>query len=208
MTEDVARPETAGLEEEFGAAPYPAAADESFVLPDMLEASTTELPDEVSEASEHAASLNEGDLQARANSPELISEVQPPAWPQAVLALVSPQIRKKVGSIMSHGRLSLPSKIPVLRRSMRQKWRVKRYGEEPIAEPSAEPGAVLGAKPKRKPSVKLSRKPSITPQASSTPKLSSTLKPRKKLISTPNLTLSTKKRTKTRTKPSQIMSKK
>ena len=203
MTEDVARPETAGLEEEFGAAPFHA-ADESFVLPDMLEASTTELPDEVSEASEHAASLNEGDLQARANSPELISEVQPPAWPQAVLALVSPQIRKKVGSIMSHGRLSLPSKIPVLRRSMRQKWRVKRYGEEPIAEP----GAVLGAKPKRKPSVKLSRKPSITPQASSTPKLSSTLKPRKKLISTPSLTLSTKKRTKTRTKPSQIMSKK
>ena len=207
MTEDVARPETAGLEEEFGAAPYPA-ADESFVLPDLLEASTTELPDEVSEASEHAASLNEGDLQARTNSPELISEVQPPAWPQAVLALVSPLIRKKVGSITSHGRLSLPSKIPVLRRSMRQKWRVKRYGEEPIAEPSAEPGAVLGAKPKRKPSVKLSRKPSITPQASSTPKLSSTLKPRKKLISTPSLTLSTKKRTKTRTKPSQIMSKK
>ena len=207
MTEDVARPETAGLEEEFGAAPFHA-ADESFVLPDMLEASTTELPDEVSEASEHAASLNEGDLQARTNSPELISEVQPPAWPQAVLALVSPLIRKKVGSITSHGRLSLPSKIPVLRRSMRQKWRVKRYGEEPIAEPSAEPGAVLGAKPKRKPSFKLSRKPSITPQASSTPKLSSTLKPRKKLISTPSLTLSTKKRTKTRTKPSQIMSKK
>ena len=201
MTEDVARPETAGLEEAFGAAPFHA-ADESFVLPDMLEASTTELPDEVSEASEHAASLNEGDLQARTNSPELISEVQPPAWPQAVLALVSPQIRKKVGSMMSHGRLSLPSKIPVLRRSMRQKWRVKRYGEEPIAEPSAEPGAVLGAKPKRKPSVKLSRKPSITPQSSSTPK------PRKKLISTPSLTLSTKKRTKTRTKPSQIMSKK
>ena len=203
MTEDVARPETAGLEEEFGAAPFHA-ADESFVLPDMLEASTTELPDEVSETSEHAASLNEGDLQPRTNSPELISEVQPPAWPQAVLALVSPQIRKKVGSIMSHGRLSLPSKIPVLRRSMRQKWRGKRDGEEPIAEP----GAVLGAKPKRKPSVKLSRKPSITPQASSTPKLSSTLKPRKKLISTPSLTLSTKKRTKTRTKPSQIMSKK
>lgn len=207
MTEDVARPETAGLEEEFGAAPFHA-ADESFVLPDMLEASTTELPDEVSETSEHAASLTEGDLQARTNSPELISEVQPPAWPQAVLALVSPLIRKKVGSITSHGRLSLPSKIPVLRRSMRQKWRVKRYGEEPIAEPSAEPGAVLGAKPKRKPSVKLSRKPSITPQASSTPKLSSTLKSRKKLISTPILTLSTKKRTKTRTKPSQIMSKK
>ena len=193
MTEDVARPETAGLEEEFGAAPFPA-ADESFVLPDLLEASTTELPDEVSEASEHAASLNEGDLPVRANSPELISDIQPPAWPQAVLALVSPLVRKKVGSIVSHGRLSLPSKIPVLRRSMRQKWRVKRYGEEPIAEPSAEPGAVLGAKPKRKPSVKLSRKPSIAPQASSTPK--------------PNLTLSTKKRTKTRTKPSQIMSKK